>query len=130
MKKLFESVLKNIAYDTQQADAIDISATCYKDLVQFQKYLESLSVSNESNWVSKDYDVWVKGCSDYTRKMMAKHQNFHADYEFWKHIYMLLTNIIYSPNLKTRYVTHDSTAFERNEALKYEIRYLVQSHKI
>ena len=55
-------------------------------------------------------------------------KNFKAT--FWWQIYDLVSNIIYSPNLKTEVFSHHSSAYERNEALIIEVNYILQNINI
>ena len=127
-------MIKSPLYSYSVFKCIEAGPVSEKVMTDLKKFYEF--VDNQTSTASKhthyyDLDKWSDLIFSYVNKMLNKYkfvnggramgieQNPEAN--FWWMIYSVVSNVIYSPHLKTTVVSHHSSAFERNEALKLEI---------
>jgi hypothetical protein len=110
----------------------EISLECYHDLMFFQDYLTQLSetASKKTHYVG--LDEWSDSVHNFVDKKLkqygfvnGKPEIIKPNSNIWFNIYAMISNVIYSPNLKTKVANHHSSAFERNEALLKEIEIII-----
>jgi len=106
------------------------SADCIGDLHRYHhKVIEWQNTASKKTHY-EDLELWSKDAYGYIHDMLNKYgfkngdpaanaQNANAS--LWWNVYGLLSNIIYSPNLKSEVAYHHSSAFERNRALLAEL---------
>jgi len=124
------------SYDMKEClDCVNVSNESLIDLSNYLNLINELSITASKNTHYEKLDEWSTLVYDYIHKMLNKYgfvqavQEQNPDAEFWWCLYGLLSNIIYSPNLITEVSNHHSSAFERNEALKLDLEYLLNKIK-
>lgn len=121
--KQYHRTLECLKYDT----SFDI-----QELKDFRFLLDNVECSKETHY--HRLNEWSEPLHLFIREKMYKHgfengnveeNNKKPNARFWFEVYQIIDAIIYSPNLKTQVGLHHSSAFERNEALKVEIDYII-----
>ena len=128
-----DSLPKLISYPVEQCLSLPACEFAYNDLKPFYELLERLSHAACKYYFYEGLEVWSGHVYEYVRKMLDKYkfvsggQFQNADAEFWFGIYKVVSDVCYSPNLKTKTSIHQSSAWERNEALKADIKILIDN---
>lgn len=114
-----------------------------KVIEDFKKFCDFVSEQSKTASKYTHYDKlaeWSGTVFGYVDKMLKKYkfvnggaamgipQNPEAN--FWWLIYSVVSNVIYSPHLKSEVVSHHSSAYERNEALIMELSDIVELNGI
>ena len=108
-----------------------VSTDTLKDLKPFYELLEKLSSTTSKNTHYDRLDEWSTVVYGYVHGMLNKYKfvnggmNQNPDAKFWWKVYAVVSNVIYSPNLKSMTTPHHSSAWERNEALKLDIKSII-----
>lgn len=109
------------------------------DLQYFVGVLEKLRETASKKTHYGDLNLWSDAAFGYVHDMLKKHKFVSGDPEanallpdatFWWKVYSIVSNVIYSPHLKSEVAYHHSSAYERNEALIKEIEDVLSSIKI
>lgn len=114
----------------------DASIDAVTDLQTFVVFLESfrLTASKETHY--KKLEHWTGPVYNYAHNMLKKYgfvngdpeaNNKNPDARFWWSVYNIVSNVIYSPHLKSEVANHHSSAYDRNEALILEIQDVLSS---
>jgi len=113
-----------------------VSPEAYEDLLVFMTVLEAqqLVASKETHYVK--LHAWSNAVNGFAHKTLMKHKFVNAgaimgieqpaDANFWWHVYCLIANVCYSPNLHSKVADYHSSAYERNEALIEDLRILIE----
>ena len=106
------------------------------DLQYFVGVLEKLRKTASKRTHYGDLNLWSNAVFGYVHDMLKKHKFVNGDPEantllpdamFWWKVYSIVSNVIYSPHLKSEVAYHHSSAYERNEALILEINDVLSS---
>jgi len=123
-------------YDTNETKKIvNVSNNAIKDVQGLLSICYSLRSTASHQGFYDGLKEWSTPIYDYIDNILKKYgfvngdpeyNKRYPDIQYWWGIYGMMNNIIYSPNLYTRYPNHHSTAYERNEALIVELEYLIK----
>ena len=111
-----------------------VSEKCKQDLLVYLNLINELSKTASKKTHYVNLEEWSNSSHKFIDKMLKKYKfvngNSEAneklpDAKFWWNIYGVLSSIHYSPNLKTNVDIHHSSAWERNEALRLDIEYII-----
>jgi hypothetical protein len=106
------------------------------DLRDFIEFLDHLSHKASKKTHYHELDYWRNATFGFVREKLTKYGFINGDPEanaknsdatFWWKVYSILSNVIYSPHLKSEVTYHHSSAYERNEALILEIEDVLSS---
>ena len=122
----------NLAYSVEKCylDSNGVSDEAISDLQLFYDHLDSLSKTASKQTHYDRLDEWSGNVYKFVEKMLKKYgfingsqlQNINA--KFWWNVYSIVSHCVYSPNLETKVSTNHSSAFERNESIKKDIKQL------
>lgn len=137
MKK--ESVYKSCSfwYEIYLKEIGNISKESLVSLNDFIKLTEDLKkvASKETHY--HNLDIWMKPVYEFVnnelsrvgfRNVEIEYNDSYPDIRFWWSIYRLLSSITYSPNLKSITEIHHSSAYERNDALNKDLKYILSQY--
>lgn len=114
----------------------EASIDAVNDLREFVDFLNALSNTASKKTHYHELNVWSNSAFNYVHNRLKKYGFVNGDPEanaknpdatFWWKIYSIVSNVIYSPHLKSEVAYHHSSAFERNEALILEIKDVLSS---
>lgn len=112
------------------------SAEAVGDLQKFYDYVEGLRAIASEKTHYHELNVWSGKAHEFVSAMLKKYGFVNGDPEtneknpdasFWWKVYSIVSNVIYSPHLKSEVAYHHSSAYERNEALLLEIKDVLSS---
>ena len=113
------------------------SKECLDDLVSFKSFLDSMTDKASKETHYEKLNDWSDPIFQYVHSMLKKYGFKNGDPEansknvnasFWWKIYSVVSNVIYSTNLKPEILValHHSSAYDRNEALKKDIDIIIR----
>jgi hypothetical protein len=117
----------------------NVSDKCKHDLLVYLNLINELSKTASKKTHYVNLEEWTSSAYGFIHKMLKKYKFVNGDPEansklpnasFWWNIFWILSSIQYSPNLNTNVEPHHSSAWERNEALKLDIEYIVNALNI
>ena len=115
------------------------SIDAVNDLKAYVDYLEGLRAIASEKTHYHELNVWSNKAFEFVHAMLKKYgfvsgdpeaNALNPDASFWWKVYSIVSNVIYSPHLKTQVAYHHSSAYERNEALMLEINDVLSSISI
>lgn len=124
-------------------DCIDALKTaseeCVGDLHVYRNMVIEWQNTASKRTHYEELEEWSKPAYGFIHDMLHKYgfvngnpeaNAKNANASLWWSVYGLLSNIIYSPNLKSEVAYHHSSAFERNRALLAELNIILVDGKI
>jgi hypothetical protein len=138
MKK--KKTVKPTRYSSRVLDTINVlpraSAEAITDLKAYADYVEGLRTIASEKTHYHDLNVWSDKAYEFIHAMLKKYGFVNGDPEanallpdatLWWMVYGLISNVIYSPHLKTQVAYHHASAYERNEALILELKDVISN---
>ena len=117
----------------------NVSEKCKQDLLVYLQHINDLSKTASKYTHYDKLNEWSESAYGFIHKMLKKYKFVNGnpeanaklpDASFWWNIYGVISNIHYSPNLQTKVAAHHSSAWERNEALRLDIEYIINTLNI
>lgn len=114
----------------------EASIDAVTDLQTFVAFLEALRSTASKQTHYERLEHWNGPVFNYVHNMLKKYgfvsgdpeaNSKNPDARFWASVYNIVSNVIYSPHLKSEVVYHHSSAYDRNEALILEIQDVLSS---
>lgn len=113
-----------------------VSKECIRDLHAYQYMVVEWQNTASKKTHYEQLEEWSKPAYGFIHDMLHKYGFVNGNPEanaknpeasFWWAVYGLISNIIYSPNLKSEVAYHHSSAFERNRALLAELNIIIDN---
>lgn len=126
------SKIKNIWHSVKEI-VMSFDKTAKESQQDFKEFFELVKEQSVNASKRTHYDrlnEWSKPIWDRIHFLLEKYGFKNGEREenqknpnvvFWCFVYEMFSNIIYSPNLKTQTAHHHSSAYERNEAMIFEL---------
>ena len=105
------------------------------DIKEYLSLIKELSNTASKKTHYDNLNVWSDAAYPFIHDRLKKYGFANGQPEvnkknpnasLWWMIYQLLSNITYSPNLRTEVSSHHSSAFERNEAMRMDLEKLIE----